>query len=534
MEDEAIIAMEIESSLQNLGYEVSSVVNSGDDVIKSVKKDRPDLILMDIRIQGDKDGIDTAEIVRNQFGIPVVFSTAYLDEERIERAKITMPFGYVLKPIQERDLKVTLEMALYVAKADVERKNTENALIESEKRLKNSQRLAQIGDWDWDLETEEITWSDEMYQIHGVDKESFHPTYESVTKLFHPDDVEKLAGEELHKQSPETPVFETESRIIDQKTGNIKWIHICQETIRDPDYNPVRVKGTIQDITKQKEIEEAQRKSLNLLQIAEDVGKAGCWSQDLQTQQEQWSMGEYRIHGLNRDDIINPTYDLHLQCIHPEDREKHDSLFKEHLASKEINCSQTYRILTKNGIIKYIQANYQILRDKDGHPISIWGMDKDITEQKRADEAIKETREDLNRKNALLTSLINSPPEVIVYSLDKDYCYTYFNKAHFNEIKSISGAEIEIGMSVFANLSDEEGVAAAKANYDRVFQGEQFSAVESFGEPGSKIWYESYYNPIFDAEKRLIGVSVFAINIADRKKGEVASAVSAAKTRKSR
>ena len=134
VEDEAIIAMEIESGLQSLGYEVTSVVNTGDKALQKTEEDKPDLILMDIRIQGDKDGIETAEIIRNKFGIPVIFSTAYLDEERIERAKITMPFGYVLKPIQERDLKVTLEMALYVSKGDNERKRTAIALSESEKR----------------------------------------------------------------------------------------------------------------------------------------------------------------------------------------------------------------------------------------------------------------------------------------------------------------------------------------------------------------------------------------------------------------
>ena len=132
VEDEAIIAMEIESQLQGLGYEVTSVVNTGEKAVLKAKEDKPDLILMDIRIKEEMDGIDTAEIIRKQFGIPVIFSTAYLDEQRIERAKITMPFGYVLKPIQERDLKVTIEMALYTSKIDRERKEIAEALLSSE------------------------------------------------------------------------------------------------------------------------------------------------------------------------------------------------------------------------------------------------------------------------------------------------------------------------------------------------------------------------------------------------------------------
>ncbi|MBU2648735.1 PAS domain S-box protein [bacterium] len=128
VEDEVIIAMELESQLQSLGYNVTSIVNTGEQALAEAEADKPDLILMDIRIKGEMDGIDAAEVIRNKFGIPVIFSTAYLDQERIERAKITMPFGYVLKPIQERDLRVTLEMALYVAKVESERKKADETL----------------------------------------------------------------------------------------------------------------------------------------------------------------------------------------------------------------------------------------------------------------------------------------------------------------------------------------------------------------------------------------------------------------------
>ncbi len=136
VEDEAIIAMEIENQLLSLGYEVTSIVDTGEKAIKKAEEDNPDLILMDIRIKGEMDGIEAAEVIRNKFGIPVIFSTAYLDEERIERTKITMPFGYVLKPIQERDLKVTIEMASYVSNIDAERKKTEASLFESEQKYR--------------------------------------------------------------------------------------------------------------------------------------------------------------------------------------------------------------------------------------------------------------------------------------------------------------------------------------------------------------------------------------------------------------
>ena len=121
VEDEVIIAMEIENSLKNLGYVVTAIVNSGDKAIIKAKEEEPDLILMDIHIQGEKDGIDTAIEIKSITDIPIVFISGHTDEEKLERAKLSMPYGYLLKPIQERDLKVAITMALYSSKIERER-----------------------------------------------------------------------------------------------------------------------------------------------------------------------------------------------------------------------------------------------------------------------------------------------------------------------------------------------------------------------------------------------------------------------------
>ena len=167
VEDEAIIAMELESQLQSLGHQVASVVDTGKDAIQKIELDRPDLIIMDIRIKGEMNGIETAEIVKNRFGIPVIFSTAYLDEKRIERAKITMPFGYVLKPIQEWDLKVTIEMAIYIAEVDKKRQQVENALIKSEFKLAAHIKNTPMGVIEFDNEFKIISWNPSAEKIFG-------------------------------------------------------------------------------------------------------------------------------------------------------------------------------------------------------------------------------------------------------------------------------------------------------------------------------------------------------------------------------
>ncbi len=132
VEDEAIVAEEIKTNLEGMGYSVTAIVKTGESAIEKAEIHRPNAILMDIRLEGQIDGIEAAEHIRSLLGIPVIFLTAHADEERLDRAKLTLPFGYLVKPIQDQNLKITIEMALYTAKIDTERKQAEAALLESE------------------------------------------------------------------------------------------------------------------------------------------------------------------------------------------------------------------------------------------------------------------------------------------------------------------------------------------------------------------------------------------------------------------
>ncbi|MFO7966193.1 MAG: response regulator [Archaeoglobaceae archaeon] len=113
VEDESIVAMDISSMLENLGYTVSGIAGSGEEAIRSAGIREPDLVLMDIMLRGGVDGIEAAEYIRHNFQIPVVYLTAYSDNKTLERAKITEPYGYILKPFEERELHTCIEISLY-------------------------------------------------------------------------------------------------------------------------------------------------------------------------------------------------------------------------------------------------------------------------------------------------------------------------------------------------------------------------------------------------------------------------------------
>jgi len=128
VEDEKIVALDIAASLKSLGYNVTGMASSGTEAIEKVGKKIPDLILMDIRLKGEMDGISTAETIRAQHDIPVIYLTAYADENTLERAKRTEPYGYLLKPYEKRVLHSTIEMAHYKRKMESQIKESERWL----------------------------------------------------------------------------------------------------------------------------------------------------------------------------------------------------------------------------------------------------------------------------------------------------------------------------------------------------------------------------------------------------------------------
>lgn len=129
VEDESIVAMDIRTSLIRLGYDVPAIIYSGEAAIKKTEELLPDLVLMDINLNGKMDGIEAAQQIHDRFNIPVVYLTAYSDEKTLERANVTEPFGYIIKPFEDRELHVAIKIALY-------KHRTEKKLKENEEKYR--------------------------------------------------------------------------------------------------------------------------------------------------------------------------------------------------------------------------------------------------------------------------------------------------------------------------------------------------------------------------------------------------------------
>jgi len=161
VEDEGIIGKDIERALTQLMYEVCARVMTGADAIAKAREFRPDVVLMDIVLRGDMDGIEAADVIRKEMDIPVIYLTAYTDEEKIGRASVTEPFAYIVKPFEDRELHSNIQMALYRHSVEKRLKRT---LDESQQMnricLQRENRIKELRDKNAELQQQIATMKD--------------------------------------------------------------------------------------------------------------------------------------------------------------------------------------------------------------------------------------------------------------------------------------------------------------------------------------------------------------------------------------
>lgn len=126
VEDESIVAKDIQNNLKKLGYNVPATAPNAEIALEKIEEIRPDLVFLDIKLKGDVDGIEVAGKIKETYNIPVIFLTSYVDKATLDRAKVTEPYGYIVKPFNESDLQSTVEMALYKFQKDQETKDSKD------------------------------------------------------------------------------------------------------------------------------------------------------------------------------------------------------------------------------------------------------------------------------------------------------------------------------------------------------------------------------------------------------------------------
>ena len=264
-----------------------------------------------------------------------------------------------------------------------ERKETEEALKESEELLRQTQRIAKLGGWEYDVANQKIIWTDEVYEIYGVDKDFEPSDAEKIAKFFHPEDQKTIldAFSDAIKGEP----YDLELRFINQQ-GKHLWVRTVAHPIKE-DGKIVKIQGNFADITERKQAEKALKESEDFLNRTGEIARVGGWYLSDSFDKVYWTKTTGRIHELP--DGYFPSLEEAINYYHPDDqalvRESVESAIKD---GKPFDFET--RLKTAKGNEVWVQALGQP-EMKDGKCVRLSGTFQDITERRKAEEALKQS-----------------------------------------------------------------------------------------------------------------------------------------------
>jgi len=412
----------LEHLLASRGYHIISAEN-GEEALRLARQEPPDVIISDIMMPV-MNGFKLCCRVKNDPAlrhIPFIFYTAtFVDEDD---RKLAMSLGAsrflvkptegdqflqilddVLKehrngiltvpegPLEDQDLllemyenSITRKLAETVEKLQEERR----ALIQSERRLKEAQELAHIGHWELDLKTGSLEWSDEIYRILGVKPQAFDPSYKTLMtmEVIHPDDRADVAKAHKESLSKKTP-FDIEYRLL-LKDGTVKYVNEKFQTLYDDEGMPTCSMGTVQDITERRQEKESLRESEERYRTLFEEALDGICIADGETGVIiDCNQALSSLVGREAAELIGQPQTI----LHPSDDDPAplSLTFRQHLSDKEGQVVET-QVVTRNGTIREVEIKAN--RVDLGGRRALQGIFRDVTERKRAEEALKKSEE---------------------------------------------------------------------------------------------------------------------------------------------
>jgi len=502
VEDEAITAKDLQDKLRGLGYDVPAIAASGEGAIKKAEEIKPDLVLMDIILKGDMDGIEAAVQIRDRFDIPVVYVTAYIDDARVEKTKATAPFGYIVKPFEDKDLRPAIEMAL-------QRHKLEKALRESEERYRmlfnNSNDAVFVhGQTRRDM-------PGKLIEVNDIACQKFGYTREELLKLSHLDLI-------AHEQLEEVPkirekllprghiIFEITAVTKDGKKFPCEISTHLFEFKGQP-----TVFSILRDITERKLAEEALREERDKAQKYLDVAEVMFVIIGADQKVPLVNNKCCGTLGYKEEEIIGKNW---FDNFIPERIKDEVKTVFQKLMAGEIELTEYFEnlILTKSGEERIIAWHNTVLRDKAGNIIGTLSSGEDITERKRMEDALRESE---GRFRALTESTSDW-----IWEVDENAVYTYTSP----KIKELLGYEPEeiIGKTPF-DLMTSEGAKRVAAEFGAIAEGQKsFDGLENenLHKDGQILVLETSAIPIFDANGNFRGYRGIDRDITERKRAE--------------
>jgi PAS domain S-box-containing protein len=392
VQDEDINAGDMQMTLEGMGYDVVLVAASGEDAVRNAQELRPDLVLMDVVLRGAMDGIEAADSIRSSFNIPVIYLTAYADDKMLERAKITEPFGYLIKPINYTELQANIEVALFKARMEKE-------LRESKEWL--SVTLKSIGDSV--IVTDQaglVTFMNPaaMSLTGWPEQEAAGKPLNVIFNIVTPDS--NLLGQDLIQRlatNGEAADLSARCNVLATKDGGIVPIDTQAALVLDEKGEAIGIVLVFREITRRKMAEER----LGHLSAFLEQSSIGIVVADLDGNILFVNQAFALMHGYKPGELAGQS----LRIFHNDEQiPEVEAAIRFGLEHGEFHGELWHQ--RRDGTVFPVMMHNSVLRDNQGNPIALIGTLRDITDRKQTERQLQESHELLEAYSSFLEAKV--------------------------------------------------------------------------------------------------------------------------------
>ena len=391
VEDEQIVAKFTEKQLTSAGYKILASVTSGELAIEQLNKLSPDIILMDIKLVGSMDGIETADYIRKNHQIPVIFLTSLADDASFQRAKTVEPFGYLIKPIDIKELNRVVEMALYKNKIYTE-------LIDTRHRFQIATEAAKTIVWELWADENKLIMDPTIPSLFDYSNEDIEDIDSDQMRYIYEEDKEIVTSTIQECLQGKKDNFEIEHRLY-KKDKSIGWLLVRGVLVPPKNGKPKRIIGSATDITERKNYEQALKKSEEKFRNIFESSGIGMAILTPDGQFTKINNTFCEMIGYKEEEIIGMNF---RNITHPGDIDKTLLIVKELLTNDEIESKSLEKRYLHKKTNKAIWAisTFSLVRDNNSKPLFFIKQVQDITQRKKFEDQLIKYTEDLKLLNA--------------------------------------------------------------------------------------------------------------------------------------
>lgn len=501
-------ARDLQDRVTSLGHDVSAVTKSGEEAIALADRERPDLALVDLGLQGQMGGLEAAYKIRFGVGIPVVLVIDSADDRLPDRSELPFPSSYITRPYQDGEIEIALKRALRLDQAAAKTPVPGPFPQERESRYQNILDSIEDGYYEVDLAGNFIFTSDSLCRLYGYTRDEFvGVNYRDYTD----EDGLKYVFETYNRvYTTGQPVKGIGWEII-RRDGSRGYTEVSISLIKDENGQGVGFRGIVRDMTERWLAEKALRASeeryRNILDSIEDV----YYEVDLAGNLTMFSESLVRLYGYSYDELMGMNY---RDYIHEDYLDEVFRTFNRVYATGEPATGFDWETVTKDGTTIHVEASVSLVRDAHDEAVGFRGIIRDVTERYRAEQALKESEE---RYRSIFSNI-----EDAYFEVDLAGKLTFFNDA-LCRLYGYSRQEL-MGMDYRAYIHPDY-LEEVYQTYNRVFttgKPAEVSGWEYVTKDGSRRYVEASVTLIKDVNGRGVGFQGIVRDVTERRRAEEA------------